>query len=150
LLEPGVYRPGEDAANPVASAEGAPVEAPAASAPVVLASLLSAGESRLPRSGDLLTASTDPRAAAESTGGEPGARLAADEAAAGEAAAGEEPPAEAIANALRRTPAGGAQTTIGIVLLALALATLLVEWALYAGVFDGLARRWRVRSGAAT
>jgi len=58
--------------------------------------------------------------------------------------------AEGAAPAGPRVPAGGGQTAVGLVLLCVALLALLVEWALYAGLFDGLGRRWRPRTSAST
>lgn len=97
-LEPGVYETGEGR--------------------VVLASLLSAGESRLPREG-VVTAS----AAAGDARGE------TDEAGADEPAPTPRPEA-ARGRAGAVAPAGGAPTPLAVVLSALALLALLAEWVL--------------------
>lgn len=149
LLAPGAYAP--DASGglvPLGSAaEGATGGAgDGGPSGLVLASLLSAGESRLPRSGELMgSAATGP---APSTSPAPTGGEAVDAPEGVSAAAQAE--AEGAAPAGPRVPAGGGQTAVGLVLLCVALLALLVEWALYAGLFDGLGRRWRPRTSAST
>ena len=152
LLRPGAYRiletglqelDGAAAGSGAGSADG-PGEAadPTGAAPVLLASLLAAGESRLPTSGELLLSArgpvAEPGSAAPPPAGEAGALAAAD---------------ERVEAGGAREPAGGAPTTIGVVLLVLALLALLVEWALYSGGLNtlagSLASRFGVRSRSA-
>lgn len=160
LLEPGIYGPGGATAQvaPQTGPDGqgdpapgggdlGPAQAAAASgaAPVVLASLLSAGESRLPRTGELQIGQA-PEGAPGTAPDDVSVPQEADDPATAVDAAAAEPAASADGMAV---PGAQAQTTIGTVLLVLALLTLLAEWLLYSGALDAVARRLGVRLSAA-
>lgn len=144
LLVPGVYRFTAEGLLPVVEAGEASAAGEAAGAErVVLASLLAASESRLPQTGQLVGAAAG--TPASTTG------AAASTGEAGQTAPGAEPAgagADARPDAAGGTRVDGGPTTAGLVLLALALFTMLLEWALYSGALDSLARRFGVRSPA--
>src|SRR5690606_31003839 len=106
---------------------------------------LSAGESRLPSSGELAgRAGGSSAAAATATSGADDTSTAGPDPEAQDTV----PDAAGDSGARVVVAAGDAPTTIGVVLLVLAVLAMLLEWALYSASLESLARRLGVRSTA--